>query len=90
MTYIITYDLNSPGQNYPALHEAIKSFGTWAKPLESTWLVETDLTAQGISARLRPYMDGNDSLLVIGVTRDYQGHLATSIWDWLRARTFRC
>lgn len=42
---LITYDLNSPGQDYKGLHEAIKGLGhQWLRVLDSTWLITTRLT----------------------------------------------
>ncbi|WP_209021761.1 hypothetical protein [Nocardioides sp. 503] len=34
---LITYDLNTPGQGYTALHDEIKSLGAWWHHLDSTW-----------------------------------------------------
>ena len=31
MTYLIDYDLNTPGKNYASLSQAIKSYNTWVK-----------------------------------------------------------
>ena len=89
MIYAINYDLKQPGQNYEALHEAIKSCGVWWHYLDSTWLVDTNLTAQSIWQRLEPHVDKNDSVLVIGVTRDHQGWLPQEAWDWINSPTSR-
>jgi len=83
MVYIITYDLNKPGQNYNELYEAIKKIGDWIHPLDSNWLVETDITARQISNRLKEKIDKNDSLLVIKVTKDHAGWLPDKVWNWL-------
>jgi hypothetical protein len=84
--YAINYDLKRPGQNYPALYEAIKGCGAWWHFLGSTWLVDTSLAAQGIWDRLSPHVDTNDYILVIGVTRDYQGWLPKEAWEWINSR----
>ena len=86
MIYLISYDLNKPGQNYADLYEAIKSTGAWWHHLDSTWLVDTQLTAVQVSEKLRPCIDNNDNLLVIGVTKEYAGWLSKTAWDWLRER----
>lgn len=65
MTYLITYDLNRPGQNYDKLYEAIKKLGTWWHCLDSTWLVISSKSAKEIRVYLKSYFDFNDSLLVI-------------------------
>jgi hypothetical protein len=87
MIYAINYDLKRPGQNYEALYEAIKSCGAWWHYLGSTWLVDTSLNAKGIWDRLAPQVDKNDFVLVIGVTRDYQGWLPQDAWEWLNSRS---
>ncbi len=86
MIFAINYDLKRPGQNYQALHEAIKSCGDWWHFLDSTWLVDTNLDAQGIWNSLAGHVDKNDILLIIGVTRNYQGWLPRSAWDWINSR----
>lgn len=67
-TYLITYDLNRPGQNYNDLFEAIKAIGTWWHCLDSTWVVKSNLTAVQIRDSLSNNMDQNDSLLVLGLS----------------------
>jgi hypothetical protein len=87
MIYAINYDLHKPSQNYNELFEAIKGCGTsWWHYLGSTWLVDTQLTAQGIWARLEPHVDKNDNFLIIGVTKNYSGWLPEKAWEWLRER----
>ena len=86
MIYLISYDLNKPGQNYADLYEAIKSAGVWWHYLDSTWLLDTWLTAAQVSDKLRPCIDDNDNILVIGVTNEYAGWLPQKAWDWLRVR----
>lgn len=89
MIYAINYDLKRPGQNYDALHEAIKSCGAWWHHLGSTWLVDTSLDANGIWSRLSPHVDKNDSFLIIGVTREYSGWLPRDAWNWLNERKYK-
>jgi hypothetical protein len=84
--YCVSYDLNKAGQNYNALYEELKKAGTWWHYLDSTWLIDTSLTAQSLSDRLLKHIDSNDRLLVIKVTRDYQGYLPKEAWDWINQR----
>ncbi len=86
MIYAINYDLKKPGQDYTSLHEAIKACGPWWHHLGSTWLVDTSLGAAGIWQKLAPHVDTNDRVLVIGLSRDYQGWLSQEAWDWIHAR----
>ncbi|MCP4360700.1 MAG: hypothetical protein GY796_22050 [Chloroflexi bacterium] len=89
MIYSIHYDLKRPGQNYNDLYEAIKSCGGWWHYLDSTWLVDTNLNANGIWDKLSPHVDKNDQVLVIGVTNDYQGWLSKDAWEWINSRSSR-
>ena len=86
MIYAINYDLKKPGRDYSGLYEAIKGSGVWWHYLESTWLVDTALDANGIWKRLDPHLDHNDLALVIGVTKDYQGWLPEEAWKWINDR----
>ena len=85
MIYSVNYDLKKPGRDYSALYEAIKSCGDWWHYLGSTWLVDTSLNAEGVWSRLSPHVDGNDRMLVIGVTRDFNGWLPKDAWAWINA-----
>ena len=84
MVCAVNYDLSQPGRDYSGLHAAIKSLGAWLHPLGSTWLVHTHLTVSQVAACLRPHIDQNDSLLVIGVTGQADGWLPTEAWEWIR------
>jgi hypothetical protein len=65
-TYLISYDLNRPGQDYADLLEAIKGLGgAWWHYLDSTWIVKHDGPAKVIRNALRPHIDSNDELLVV-------------------------
>lgn len=64
-TYLITYDLMKPGQDYDDLHEAIKKLGTWWHCLDSTWIVKHAGPAMTIRDALRQHTDANDKLLVV-------------------------
>lgn len=65
--YVITYDLNQPGQDYKDLHESIKDCGVWWHCLDSTWMISSKMTAIDIANKLWAKMDQNDRLLVTPV-----------------------
>ena len=86
-TFLVTYDLKRPGQNYSDLYDAIKSEGDWQHPLESIWAVKTGISVSAgtLYKRLRPLIDENDSLFIVEITdQDRQGWLAKSFWTWLK------
>jgi hypothetical protein len=85
-TYLISYDLLKPGQNYIDLHEAIKSLADgWWHCLESVWLINTSLSASEILNRLIPHVDSNDRLLVILQGDDWATYnIPKNGNDWLQ------
>jgi hypothetical protein len=89
MIYAINYDLKKPGRDYSGLYQAIKRTGAWWHYLGSTWLVDTKLDAAGVWKELAKHIDKNDRMLIIGVTKDYQGWLPKDAWDWIRSRRHR-
>ncbi|EGR2839472.1 TPA: hypothetical protein ACGF30_000078 [Vibrio cholerae] len=67
----ISYDLNSPGQDYSKVIEEIQSLGGWAKVHKSFWYVNSDFTAEQAAKRIWSKMDSNDSLIVIDSTGNH-------------------
>lgn len=62
--YLISYDLRK-AKDYERLYDAIKSYGTWAHVLESSWAVETDKTATNLRDHLAEFIDSDDGLFVV-------------------------
>ncbi|MGD1008192.1 MAG: hypothetical protein ABR980_13290 [Ignavibacteriaceae bacterium] len=62
--FIITYDLIEPDRNYIDLLKKIKSYGTWAKICESSYLIKTDQTYEQVRNQLVKIIDENDKLFV--------------------------
>jgi len=87
--YMITYDLNSKGQNYEKVIEAIKdSAGAWCTFWKSSFLIRSNLTAQQINDKIKPYLDSNDTMIVIEVQKNYQGWLTEDSWKYIRENIF--
>lgn len=82
---LITYDLNSPGQDYEKLYEKIKSYGPWAHYLESVWLVKTTKDITEIKNELKQFIDENDNLFICTVS-DYSGWANEKLWKWLKEK----
>ena len=62
-TYLITYDLASPARH--SLSGAIMQLGdAWARPLDTTWYVQSTERAEALERRLKPHLDGEDGLLI--------------------------
>ncbi|AHW92981.1 MULTISPECIES: hypothetical protein [Enterobacteriaceae] len=65
----ITYDLIKT-KNYPAVHDAIKSLGNWAKVTESNWYVNSNYSAQDAAKKVMAAMDNDDKLIVVDSTNN--------------------
>jgi hypothetical protein len=63
--YFVAYDLISPGQNYDAVTERIKSLGLYAHVQYSLFYLQSDLATAELHDLIREVMDPNDRLAVI-------------------------
>ncbi len=72
----IAYDLMSPGQNYDAVRDAIKSLGRWHQFQYSLFYVNTEHAPGMAFALVNAVLDTNDKLAVI----DAQAGVV-STWD---------
>lgn len=70
MHYLVTYDLNRPGQNYAKLYAALGTYPDNWHYQESAWIVGPAATSFEVAEFLRPYVDANDSVLVTALTED--------------------
>lgn len=85
MIHQIDYDLRKPGRDYNSLIPAIKALGSWAHPLKSTWVVDTQLNAAQVRDQLLDHIDQNDGLLVTRLSGESAWHgLADDVANWLR------
>lgn len=66
----VSYDLNSPGQNYETVIDEIKNLGNWANLQKSHWYVNSTLSASEAAQRVWNKMDKNDSLIVVDATNN--------------------
>ena len=89
MVLIVNYALNNRSRNYTPLFEAIKNNSVqWWHYLESTWVVNTNLSANDFAFRLLSHIETTDHLLVARLTREHQGWLPKEAWDWLNDKQY--
>ena len=88
--YIITYDLNNPGQKYTDVIAAIKSSAvSWTHYLESSFIITSNLSANEIQERIKPYLDNSDRLFISELAKNnHQGWLDTEQWDFISQNIF--
>jgi hypothetical protein len=87
MVYNISYDLKKEGQKYEELHKAIKGASnndTWMHYLESTWIIKSYLSSTQIYEKLEPFIDSNDRIIIMEVTKNYYGFLPKDAWPYLK------
>ncbi len=80
---LITYDLNTPGQDYADFYKIIKTY-PWAKLSESSYAVSTTDAPAVVFDKLFPHIDNNDRLFVILLQQGWKGKGPQDIYDWLR------
>lgn len=87
MIYLITYDLKSPGKDYNALYDTIKSSTSWWHYLDSTWIIQTNQSIDYWSDKIRNVIDQNDLFIIINITKQpRQGWLKKEAWEWIREK----
>lgn len=85
---LISYDLRSDQPDYQALYSEIQNLGGIdgaLRILESTWVVDTRLTPDEVTERLRTVIKKGDRFIVVNLDgrERRQGWLAQSMWEWI-------
>ena len=73
MVYLVSYDLNAPEKDYPALIGAIEHYDKPCRILKSQWLICSDKSAEEIFNELVGFIDANDELFVCEVNQNHLG-----------------
>lgn len=86
-TYMVCYDLKK-GESYKALHDYLKSSGTYWHGLDSTWFVATNLSVSSLCNAIIKHVNSDDKILVLnphnGIWASY--NLGDRLNDWLKSR----
>jgi len=83
MKYLITYDLNRPGQDYEDLINAIKVYEN-IHVMQSVWFISTDEKAEEIYQYFKNYLDKNDNIFICEINSNRQGYLNKKYWEFLK------
>lgn len=84
--YMITYDLNNPGQHYTEIINIIKnqlSNGIWCSFWKSSFLIKSDKTPNQMLELLKPYLDNDDRFFIVEIVNNKQGWLEKDEWDFI-------
>ena len=85
-TFLISYDLNRPDYNKDAITSAIMMLGqSWARPLDQTWYIKSDLESHDIEHLLHRLLDEEDALLVQCV--EHAAMLSNTQLRWFKQRS---
>lgn len=84
-TYLITYDIRPPGQNYDKIYEYIKAH-PYAHVGTSTWLIDSIKSVNQISDDIGRITDGNDAYYVFTINGLYAGRGPQAVNNWIAAR----
>ncbi len=81
---LISYDLIKT-KDYTKLIDAIKSYGEWAKVLESVWIIKTNSTTEQVINNLIRSIDTDDKIIVLRLTNDGMWYnLPPDVSKWLK------
>lgn len=84
-TFLISYDLANPSATKHELASAIMAVGdAWARPLDQTWYVRADATADSIEGYLKTAIGDDDGLIVHQVGDDTA--MTNTALRWFRRR----
>lgn len=87
--YIVTYDLNAPGQDYTDLIKEIKKY-SHCYALKSAYFIDTRERASEIRDKFKKYLDKNDILYVMELQKHWACNRQMGCTTWLKdpARTW--
>ncbi len=80
---LISYHLKSPEKgNYEAFAEVIQAYD-YVQLSETCYAVASDEYPKSIFEKLAPYIDEDDCLIVIALSRFYMAHHDHAVLEWL-------
>ena len=82
--YFISYDLNSPGQDYTKISQAIGRLGAAMRVQKSMFYLRSALSEQEVFKAVWAAMDQNDSLIVITGTHARWQNLLPGAGDFIQ------
>lgn len=89
--FMLTYDLNSPGQSYDDVIKTIKediSTGAWCSYWKSSYLLRSNLTPKQMMAKLKPFLDKGDRFFITEIVDNKSGWLTEKNWEYINKNIF--
>lgn len=90
---LLSIDLKGVSSDYKDFFEKIQMIGGGGdgvlRILDSTWVLNTTLTADEVSDALKGHVQQGDRFIAVDITsRDNrQGWLTKTMWDWMRSKS---
>lgn len=84
-TFLITYDLRTPGQNHAKVLAYIRRYQSHKMLSESCYAVSSRRTAVSIRNDLSEFFDRNDSVYVIELASTWASIGQDDVNDWLES-----
>jgi hypothetical protein len=87
-TFLITYGRLSPSLSVQEdiVANQIKTFGNWARPTSSVWLIKTYYSRMQIISMLKSKIGPTDKILVMRVNNDWIAHnLSNEVINWMKS-----
>ena len=84
-TFLIAYDLITPGQKYQCVYDKLEAYGTYCRIQDSVWIIHSYGNASDVKANLRECLDDNDLIFVVEIATgaDWSAWQKQSVLDWL-------
>ncbi len=85
-SYLLTYDLRqeADSHDYGPLIDELESLGA-QKTLYSVWLIAVDNTAKELHDHFQKYLDSNDRLFVLELTKNhYYSGVISGTTKWIK------
>ncbi|MCR4773437.1 MAG: hypothetical protein K5854_03665 [Prevotella sp.] len=86
-SYLITYELESYDETYPAIAEYLRSCPNWARVGAHTWFVRTRTTAGYLRDELKKLLKNEEDQVMVVQTTDAEWAtyaVSKEVTDWMK------
>lgn len=83
---LIILDLQNKEKSYEKLYEYLQGFASWARPLNTAWLVQSEKDSPQVIGELKTLVGPADAVLVTEVDNtDWSAlNIASDVTDWMK------
>ena len=87
---LVAYDFNRERKGWNNDRDLLRTFlkdaWDWAYVSESAYAIETTMSAKAVYETLKPFLDSNDQLVVLTLSRPISGVADPEVADWLNSK----